>query len=97
MLYRLNFPAAFFWGDGPLRPSSYPTSVYQALISLTPEEVAALARDVFHCSPDELDDKTVMDLILHTDTCRTLDSPIEVFIDPHGFYTLFIYYESRKE
>lgn len=96
MAYALSFAPEFFWGDGPLRPSSHPTSVYQALLGLTPEQWTAIARDVFHCSPDHLDERTVLDRIFQTNTCRNLDSPVEVFVDPEGLYVVRVY-EPRKE
>jgi len=34
--------------------------------------------------------------VQETDTCRNLDSPVEVFIDSEGWHTLLVY-DSRKE
>ncbi len=96
MGYALSFAPEFFWGDGSvpredLKPSRRPKCVYQALISLSEHEWNSLAHDVFHCPPESLDLDLVMRQILQTDTCRNLDNPVEVFIDPEGWYRLLIY------
>src|SRR5437870_3804639 len=83
MAYALSFSPEFFWGDGSIAPdemprSDRPTCVYQAILSLTDDQWAALARDVFHCPPDNLDPETVLMKIQETDSCRNLDSPVEV-------------------
>lgn len=99
MAYALSFADEFFWGSIPhdeLKPSPRPTSVYQAALSLSDAAWAALARDVFHCPPEYLDPETVVSKVQETNTCRNLDSPVEVLIDPDGWYSLFIH-ETRKE
>ncbi len=65
MAYALSFADEFFWGDDSvprdeLKPRPRPTSVYQAALSLTDEVWAALARDVFHCPPDNLDPESAI-------------------------------------
>lgn len=100
MAYALSFAPEFFWGDGSvasddLAPSNRPTSVYQAIVSLTDDQWAALARDVFHCPPEYLDPPTVLAKV-ETDTCRNLDSPVEVLIDPDGYYTVFVYDDPKE-
>lgn len=96
MAYALSFADSFFWGDGSvapeeLRPSDRPTSVYQAILSLSDDEWAALARELFGVQPDFLDIETVLDRVLSSNTCRNLDSPVEVYIDPDGDFTLLVY------
>ena len=101
MAYALSFAWEFFWGDGSIAPeeiplSDRPTSVYQAILSLPDDQWISLARDVFDCSPDHVDPESILLKVLETNTCRNLDSPIEVLIDEPGFYTLLIH-DSRKE
>jgi hypothetical protein len=96
MAYALSFAPEFFWGDGSIAPddlqrSDQPTCVYQAILSLPDDTWAGLARDVFDCEPDDLDPETVLSKVQETDTCRNLDSPVEVFVDSDGFYTLLIH------
>lgn len=90
MAYALSFAPEFFWGDGSIR-SDRPICVYQAILSLPEDTWAGLARDVFDCAPDDLDPETVLCKVQETNTCRNLDSPVEVFVDSDGFYTLLIY------
>ena len=102
MAFALSFAPEFFWGDGSVAPddlpkSNRPTCVYQAILSLSDDEWAAIARDVFHCPPDILDSETVLCKVQETDTCRNLDSPVEVLVDLDGFYSLFIHEPSKEE
>ena len=100
MAYALSFAPEFFWGDGEVAPdqlprSERPTSVYQAILSLTDNQWAALARDVFNCLAGDLDPETVVLKVQETNTCRNLDSPVEVFIDPDGCHTLLVFDSPR--
>jgi hypothetical protein len=94
--YELSFADAFFWGDGsvPLDEvprSARPRSVYQANVSLSEKHWSALDADVFNVEPDQLDPETVLAKVFETNTCRNLDSPVEVFVDDDGFHTLLVY------
>jgi len=100
MAYALSFAEEFFWGDPDippetLRPSDRPTSVYQALVSLSAHEWAELARDVFGVTPDRLEISTVIARIQETNTCGSLASPVDVFVDADGWYRLLVF--DRKE
>jgi hypothetical protein len=50
-----------------------------------------LARDLFGIEPNELEPDIIMQRILETNTCRNLDSPVEVYIDHEGFYSILVY------
>ena len=65
-------------------------------MSLPDETWATIARDVFHCPPDNLDVPTVLAKVQETDTCRNLDSPVDVFIDVDGYYTVLVF-DNLKE
>ena len=96
MAFAMSFAPEFFWGDGSIAPddlprSDHPTCVYQAIRSLSDDQWSALARDVFDCSPDDLDLESVLCKVQETNTCRNLDSPVGVYVDPEGFYTLLIH------
>ena len=96
MAYALSFAQEFFWGTVPIekmKPSPRPTSVYQAILSLDEQQWAALARHVFHCPPDNLDVETVLDKTVETDTCANLDPPVQVFIDPDGWFMILVHEE----
>ena len=96
MPYALSFAVEFFWGTVPIekmKPSPRPTSVYQAVLSLSHERWAELARDVFNCHSDNLDVETVLDQILAAGTCENLDSPVRIYIELDGLYSILVYEE----
>ncbi len=94
MSYALSFAPEFFRGKVPakkMKPSDRPTSVYQAILSLTDEQWASLARNQFGVEPNDLDVEHVIQRVIETDTCRNLDAPVEVWIDQAGFYSVLVY------
>lgn len=84
MSYRLTFDDDFYSG-GSTNVSDTPTSVEQALISM--ENWDEMIEDMGY--PDSLE--AVMEIVMETDTSTNLNSPVEVWIDPDGFYTIFVY------
>lgn len=94
MSYALSFAPEFFWGTVPLdelKPSECPTSVYQALLSLSDKQWASLARETFGVEPNDLELEMVVHRIIETNICRNLDSPVEIFIDQDGFHSVLVY------
>ena len=94
MSYALSFAPEFFWGKVPvekMKPSDRPTSVYQAVLSLTDEQWASLARDLFGIEPNDLDVEMVIQRVTETNTCRNLDVPVEVWIDRDGFFSVLVH------
>ena len=94
MSYALCFAPEFFWGKVPvekMKPSDRPTSVYQAILSLTDEQWVALAREEFGIEPNDLDVETVIQRVIETNTCRNLDPPVEIWVDQDGFFTVLVY------
>ena len=94
MSYALSFAPEFFWGKVPvekMKPSDRPTSVYQAILSLTDEQWASLARDLFGIEPNNLDVEMVIQRVIETNTCRTLDAPVEIWIDQDGFFSVLVH------
>jgi hypothetical protein len=93
--YSHSFGPDFYWGDYSLEnvvPKSHrPTSVVQALASMSNATWARLARQVFGCSPDHLDLDAVMARVVATDTCGNLNAPVEVWIDPEGDFTIRVF------
>jgi hypothetical protein len=67
--------------------------VYQAVLSLPHDRWTELARDVFHCDPDNLDVETVIEKIEKTNTCANLDPPVCVHIDQEGWFSVLVYEE----
>ena len=93
MPYALSFSEDFFCDGDPetVLPSNRPTSVYQAVLSMSTAHRKQIARDVLHVEPGRLDPLYVLEQIRHTNTCSTLESPVEVWIDRGGLHTLFVY------
>lgn len=50
-----------------------------------------LAERVFGVDPSQLDLSMVLAKIEETNTCRNLDSPVEVYIDPEGEFSVHVY------
>lgn len=107
-MYGLSFSDEFFYGDGTydyysMPPSNRPTSVLQAIVSLSEEEKKAIARDVLGVPKDLLDvsiqcedfEAKVLDKVRETDLCDDFYAPVTVYIDPDQFYSLIIYEEDR--
>ncbi len=93
MSYALSFAEQFYYPEDVERgkASEQPTSVYQAVLSLSQEKLTEIAQEVFHVDPLHLDIEMVMDKICQTDTCSTLSSPVAVWIDEEGDFQVQVY------
>lgn len=95
MSYSLSFGSEFYWGEyspvDTIPGSPHPTCVAQALASLSQATWSKLAEQVFHCPPEFLDLPTVIEKIDATNTCLNLTSPVEVFIDVQGDFTIKVF------
>lgn len=60
-------------------------------MNLSQETWNGLAEQVFGVDPSQLDLAMVLSKIEETNTCRNLDSPVEVFINPDGNFTVTVY------
>ena len=94
MSYELSFSPEFF--DSEYAPSkARPFTGRQAIEAMPDDEFAVMAREVFGCDPDFVDADTVMQKIAETNTCGTLSSPVDVWIDPEGYHSVFVYEAPR--
>jgi hypothetical protein len=99
MSYSLSFSPEFFFAegepyDGGPEVSEAPISVWNAIESmrqLTPEDWADMARELFGVEPEYLTPEAVLEKIQETNTCRNLESPVEVYIDSEGNYSVEVY------
>ncbi len=100
MSYELSFSNEFFADETfpyETKVSARPTSVYQAIVSLDKATKVQIAREVLHLSSPVLavmaEDFAckVLDKVRETNTCGDLSSPVDVWIDPAGWYTLDVY------
>ena len=96
MTHGLSFSPDFFSGseiqghESP-REVQRPRNVSEAIMSLSQETWNELAEQVFGVDPSQLDLSMVLSRIEETNTCRNLNSPVEVFIDPEGDFTVSVY------
>lgn len=75
-------------------PTDEPKSVWAALVCLQcqdPEGWDEMARDLWGISGEALDPEDVIMMLIETNECRNLDSPVEVYIDPDGKYSVEVY------
>lgn len=96
MAYALSFSPEFFWHDDVDSLTSRgaekrPTSVEQAVSQMSVDTWEQLAREVFDCEPEHLNIETVLQKIEETNLCLNLDSPVEVWIDRDGEFTLLVH------
>lgn len=97
--YELSFSPEFFFSEGEpydyLGDTKRPVSVWAAVEGMrlhNPEQWAELAKEVFGLdNPEYLTSETVMDKIQETNTCGTLSSPVDVYIDPEGWFSVDVY------
>lgn len=102
MPYELSFSEDFFSGDGEcdvysVPPSDRPTSVLQAIVSLPRELQVEIAREVMGANDPELYVESesfafdVLERVRETNTCGDLSSPVDVWIDSEGWYTVEVH------
>ena len=93
MAFSLSFSPEFYGDCYNAQPSDRPTTVADALASMSDEQWESMAQDVFGCSGEYLGIEDVMAEIEETDTCSDLSSPVSVWIDDDGYFTVDVYDE----
>lgn len=104
MAYDLSFAPDFFLAEGEpydlsdlaLNDSGEPVSVWSAICMMregAPEDWASLAREVFDCESERLTPEMVLDRIRETNTCGTLRSPVDVWVDAEGWHRVYVHEE----
>ena len=94
MVFSLSFYPDFFLGTDErdlIECSDRPLSVLQAIVSLTEQQRAAIAREVFGCDEKALSGDLILQRVMETDTCADLTPPVEVWIDSEGFHTVLVF------
>jgi hypothetical protein len=93
LTHALHFSGDFLCQDDPesIGPSERPISLYQANVSIEKETWRNLARHVFRVAPDRLTADAELRKAVETDTCDNPVSPVEVWIDPGGYYTVLLH------
>lgn len=91
MAYSHSFSAEFYGDVYNASPEDRPTNLADALASMPKEVWDDMAREVFGVSGDMLDIETVYSKAIETDTVGTLSTPVDVWIDSEGYYTVEVY------
>lgn len=100
MSFELSFSSDFFILPGELYDGAEyphgdrPYSVLGAIRALSDKEWANIAMEVFGMGDDMvdyLDIETVLTKIQETNTCSDLSSPVQVWIDEDGWYSILVY------
>jgi hypothetical protein len=90
--YGHSFSPDFYGDPNSPKESDQPTTVADALFSLSTDEWDDIASGVFGMHDGrELDISSVLDKIKETDSVSDLESPVEVWIDPQGYFTVEVY------
>jgi hypothetical protein len=94
--YSHSFSPDFYGDVYAAHKSSKPTTVADAIASMDNDEWDEMAQEIFGVSGDIYD---VMRKIIETDTVGTLTSPVDVWIDPEGWYTVNVWdaQEEKRE
>jgi hypothetical protein len=95
--FELSFSPEFFFGEEDpydVGPSDRPDSVWQAIVSMSDNDRADVA-SALGVEAEFLTPEAILDAVRETNTCTTLSSPVEVWIDPSGDCRVLVY-DSRK-
>jgi len=95
MSFELSFSPEFFYNEGEpydvnVEVSTKPTSVYQAICSMSDKEWRALAKH-YRIKRAYLTPDFIMEKVQETNTCTDIRTPVEVWIDPKGHHTVWVY------
>lgn len=92
MSYSLSFDEDFFITDEQqIHPSTRPTTVYQAIVSLGRDAWRQNARELFGLPAERLTPEMVFDRVIETYTCSNLDESVGVGIDRDGNHVLNVF------
>jgi len=93
MAFQLGFSPEFFIAphdlDGVEFDKERPISVYQAIRSMSDEDWNSMVEELFDGYEPSVDQ--VMAKITETNTCRDYRSPVKVYIDDEGDYSVDVY------
>lgn len=103
MSYELSFSPGFFLAEGEPYDAAVgdgcPCTVWQAIVQMKrdePDEWDEMAQAVFGVEGAHLDEESVLLKIQETNMCTDLASPVDVWIDEEGDYTVTVYEEEDR-
>lgn len=97
MSFSLSFSEEFFSLPGELYDGAEyphgdtPYSVIGAIRAMDETEYDEMCREVFKCEGEYVSAEMVLDRICVIYTCRDLTSPVEVYIDTEGWFSVFVH------
>ena len=96
----LSFGDSFFTGDHETydypAKSDRPTNVLQAIMSMSDEEYSECCKEI-GLNPETCEPYDIIDVIKETDYCDGPETPVTVYIDSEGYFTLTIYDDRDDE
>ena len=103
MSFALSFSERFYITEDcdSLTPEDFkdnkrlPTTVYQAILAMKETVYVEMCLEVFGCV--DVDCDVIMDKIRETDTCSDLSSPVCVWIDEEGYFTIDVYDQNEDD
>ena len=90
MSFSHSFSEDFYGSEDEAVKTRNPTTVWDAIASLSHSFRVDLAEHYFDKPEPDLTDQEIFDAIRSTDTVTDLSSPIEVWIDEEGEYTITV-------
>ena len=100
MAYSHSFSDDFYMveDDDQLRPIDFedgrlPTTVWQAILAMPEADYQEMCRELFNREDVEIGD--IMSMIRDTDTVGTFSSPVDVWIDSDGYFSINVYEETE--
>jgi len=95
MSFSLSFSEDFFGSPEDLVDITKPPATVCAAIKAIPdEEWEEICEQVFWSKPEEVEWEDILDQIKTVNTCSNLDSPVRVWIDEQGYYTVDVHEEA---
>lgn len=91
MSFELSFSPEFFGDVYNTKESKQPTTLADALSSIPDCQWKVLAEDLFDTTGEYLSIDDLYLMAIETNTCSSLSSPVSVWIDPNGEYTVEVY------
>jgi hypothetical protein len=95
--YSHSFSPEFYGDPYNAQKSARPTNVSDAILSMSDPDWTDMAAEVFGIQPDRVDVEMVLQKIIETNTVSDLSAPVEVWIDPEGWYTVSVYDEKQPD
>lgn len=94
MSYQLKgmFSSDFFGDIYENQITDKPQNIADAIASIHPITRQEIAKELFNMPNDNfLSDEMILEKILITDTVRNINTPVEVYIDTEGYYSILVY------